>query len=154
MKPPRGSVSSFRWASLLRLAPGLSSRRPYLARNLRADIAAGGLIPNLPPGFRCSTAELPRLPLAFPAARSPSKNKNALAGTSRLRGESVFAVPGTPSYFFFVGGKFFSSFATAFWMFFCCFSGFAVGLIVLLAVPRHTSSFFPESYMSSTSVPM
>ena len=50
-----------------------------------------------------------------------------------------------PAYFFSGGGKFFKSFATAFVRFFCCFSGFALASIVLLATPRQTRSWFFES---------
>lgn len=57
-------------------------------------------------------------------------------------------------YFFASGGYFFKSFATALLMFFCCFSGLALGSIVLVATPRQTRSCFAESYISKANCPL
>ena len=55
---------------------------------------------------------------------------------------------------FFSGGYFFKSLATAFFRFFSCFSGLALGSMVLLATPRQTNERFAESYISSANCPM
>ena len=56
-------------------------------------------------------------------------------------------------YFFTSGGYFFRSFSTALLMFFCFFSGFALGSRVFEAVPLQTNCFAAGSYMLMSNCP-